>query len=163
MTRLMRGSWENEFAGHGPLPGGVATFRPRHEPRLHAGPAHATGEHDGTKLEAAISDFEPKVEDREWLPGADRRAMCRRLAERRAVPAARQPAAPARTPADTLRRSWSPKVLTVLAVTLALGFLGGLYIASLREARPTHPTLGPVPTLQLDTNMETYRQRGNGG
>jgi hypothetical protein len=163
MTRLMRGSWESEFAGHGPLPGGVATFRPRHEPRLHAGSAHATGEHDGTNPVTAISNFEPKIEDREWLPGADRRTMCRRLAERRAVSTIRQPAAPTQTPAHASWRILSPKAVTLLAVTLALGFLGGLYVASSREARPTHPTLDPVPTLQLDTNVDILRQRGNGG
>jgi hypothetical protein len=159
----MRGSWEREFAGHGPMGEGAATLWSRHEPGLHAGSGPSYGEEEGARNVAPLIDSEPRIEEREWLPGAERRNADRRLAERRsAMRAAYQlsgaVAGTARAPSHFLLRAWSVRDLIGLAVSLAVGFLGGLYVASSPEVRPAE---NPIPMLQLDKDIKLLEPRGS--
>lgn len=162
----MKGTWETEFGGgqgYGLALDGVAraVWR-RREPGLAAGSGAKAGGQDASVPHVLPLDAESQAEEREWRPGTERRSASRRLAERRAKPALPPalpaPPVPVRAPQRALLPSWNIRTLTALAVSVGLGFWGGLQFASSPEA--PGPVAMPVPTLQLEKDVDSLGQRG---
>lgn len=161
MNGPTRGVWDNEYAGHGPAPGGVATVWSRHEPRLHGAFGPTAGEKEDLRQIVANTDAEPRADEWEWIPGVvDRRTMSRRLAERRAAaatprPDPQPPALDQQVPGRFWTKPWRSPHLIALVVALVLGFVAGWSLTVPRDAREKPDR---APTLRLDTSIGSVGQ-----
>lgn len=165
MSTSQRSSWETQYRGNGcgddGRPGGdVAPHidwsrQDAGSETIEAAVARMCAEEMAHPL---VDDREPRLKEQTSASAIERRVGDRRGDGNvlRLVPQALTPPVAA-APEPSRRQPWPALAVAALMAGLGLGFWGGSKMLASSEVRP--PAATPVPTLRLDTDIETLGRR----